>query len=787
MCDLKSIPILIIMLLISQTTHSQSVNFVTNDNDSGPGSFRLAMMEAASGDTIRFTGDIDTIRLTSGELLINKTLVIAGNPGRTCILRSDTTIHFRIFNIASPESIRVELIDLCISSGKAPDGYNPDIHGQPGGGISIADSIHEIVLKGCVLKGNMSGNGYRKYVANKSGNGGNGGGIYSLSKLTLENCVLGQNHCGSGAEGWSGGEWDSQSGGNGGSGGGIFCLNNLELTGCTFTQNKSGDGGEAIGGTYSAGGDGGSGGSAGAIYCMNREVLIMNTSFENNNSGKGGDASNYQTYCKAGGAGGGGALVLVNCSSQLTNANLIGNFTGRGAGGFGNPSGSPSGGGPGGAVFAQGGQLICSSCTVNYNYTGTGSGSGSEYDIENFSGSGHGAGMYIDTSLFFIQNSSFTGNYTLKGANIGYFVSGGSGGNGGGIYVNRSASPSMITNCLFQENHTGDGITIGNQFEHGVLSGANGGHGGGIYIRKSTPVLLIIGCVFKSNYCGNSVIPSDMAGQPYFYLFPDGGSGGAVCNAGSNVQIINSTIAGNYCGTATIYTGDSLNLVPADSVRGKGGGLYGVNEVINSIIAENSIGNEFPNELEGTGNVNYSMITNDTLAEFSGIGNLLNVTPGFLNFPADLSLAQNSIAINHGSPDTTGLFLPETDMAGNPRIYGDRIDMGAYEFQGEPNWEEIDSFSNDKVCFSVFPNPFAESTIIRITGLDQEALKFSVYSIEGRKVFLKNFGNTGNDPLEINWNGTDLQNNALPPGIYFLELTSGNTRMTAKVVKSSGK
>jgi hypothetical protein len=274
---------LLVLFFISDAVFPQSVLVVMSGQDSGPGSLRQAILEATGGDTIRFSGDIDTIGLSSGELFIDKSLVVEGNTGRTCIIRSDTTLHFRIFRIASPESIRVELINLCISSGKAPDGNNPDIHGQPGGGISIADSIHEIVLKGCVLKGNMSGNGYRKIIVNKAGNGGNGGGIYSLSKLTLENCVLEQNRCGSGAEGWSGGEWDSQSGGNGGSGGGIFCLNNLELTGCTFTQNKSGDGGEAIGGTHSAGGDGGTGGSAGAINCMNSAVLIMNTSFENNN------------------------------------------------------------------------------------------------------------------------------------------------------------------------------------------------------------------------------------------------------------------------------------------------------------------------------------------------------------------------------------------------------------------------------------------------------------------------------------------------------------------------
>ena len=50
---------------------------VTNSNDNGPGSLRQAIIDAAPGDTINFdvTG---TISLTTGELLINKSLTIIG-------------------------------------------------------------------------------------------------------------------------------------------------------------------------------------------------------------------------------------------------------------------------------------------------------------------------------------------------------------------------------------------------------------------------------------------------------------------------------------------------------------------------------------------------------------------------------------------------------------------------------------------------------------------------------------------------------------------------------------
>jgi len=61
------------------TSAYANITTVTNTNDSGRGSLRQALADPNDGDTIEFavTG---TIRLTSAELLVNKSITISG-PG----------------------------------------------------------------------------------------------------------------------------------------------------------------------------------------------------------------------------------------------------------------------------------------------------------------------------------------------------------------------------------------------------------------------------------------------------------------------------------------------------------------------------------------------------------------------------------------------------------------------------------------------------------------------------------------------------------------------------------
>lgn len=89
---------------------------VTNINDAGPGSLRLLAELTCEGDTIMFdpSTDGDTIKLSSGELLLSKKLTLLGNNTTNTII--DGTGSSRIFHIPGDDTIRIE--GLTIQNGE---------------------------------------------------------------------------------------------------------------------------------------------------------------------------------------------------------------------------------------------------------------------------------------------------------------------------------------------------------------------------------------------------------------------------------------------------------------------------------------------------------------------------------------------------------------------------------------------------------------------------------------------------------------------------------------------
>lgn len=258
---------------------------VGNTNDAGTDSLRAIMVSVCSGTAITFAPSVrGTINLTSGELLINKSLTITG-PGANLltIQRSPAagTPNFRVFHING--NFNASISGLTIANGFLP--------GNLGGGISNDNG--SLTLDGVTVSGSMADIGAGIYTARAatisnstiSGNtvtgnsaGDGGGGIYNVGgTLNLINSTLSGNVAQIPGGGGQGGGIRNNlgtvsilsttiAGNSADQGGGIYHSNGGGVTfqNSIIAQNTSVNGAD-LNGTFSSGGFNLIGNSTGAI------------------------------------------------------------------------------------------------------------------------------------------------------------------------------------------------------------------------------------------------------------------------------------------------------------------------------------------------------------------------------------------------------------------------------------------------------------------------------------------------------------------------------------------
>jgi hypothetical protein len=292
--------------LLGPAGSAQAALTVANTNDSGPGSLRQAVAEAGPGETINLPAG--TYTLTSGELVISKTVTISGHAA------ADTTIRaggpFAVVQITGP-------LDATISGVTIRDG-NPTGVVVLGGGINSINEAN-LTLRGVAVTNN---------IANTNGGPGAGGGvalgggIYSEGALTLSESSVTDNTASSvGGTGKGGGVP---------LGGGIFASGALTIVNSTVSRNTA----AAMGGAGPANASQ-SGGVAlgGGLYTASESPSsLIGVTFNDNVA----DVS--------GGPGGGGGVVLGGgvfasagpASISFANATVASNVArAQGAGGGG--------------------------------------------------------------------------------------------------------------------------------------------------------------------------------------------------------------------------------------------------------------------------------------------------------------------------------------------------------------------------------------------------------------------------------------------------------------------
>jgi hypothetical protein len=260
---------LLLVALLATHTASAATLTVTTTTDSGVGSLRTALKNARNGDTINFavTG---TISLTSGELLVSKSLNILG-PGAGS-LAVDGNHAFRVFHIAPGTT--VTLAGLSVVNGQ-PIAKPATSRASAAG---IWNDHATLTVNNCIVSGNSaSGDGGGIYndgsgsyngrqpgratltvvnttFSGNSASGNQGGGIFNWANygtgiVTIVNCTFAGNTApfGAGICNWSGGNMtvaNSTLSGNSATGGyseggGILNGSTLNVTGCTFVGNSA--------------------------------------------------------------------------------------------------------------------------------------------------------------------------------------------------------------------------------------------------------------------------------------------------------------------------------------------------------------------------------------------------------------------------------------------------------------------------------------------------------------------------------------------------------------------
>ena len=216
-----------------------------------------------------------------------------------------------------------------------------------------------------------------------------------------------------------------------------------------------------------------------------------------------------------------------------------------------------------------------------------------------------------------------------------------------------------------------------------------------------------------------------------------------IIGTGSELNIYNSILYGNY--PRNIWIGNEIedypNIVNIYNSLVEDGedscfSLYPWDEI--NFVENNLVGDTDPLWID-SGDYPFQLSTGSPC-----------IDAGTLNLPA-------------------GIELPEFDLAGFPRIYGDTIDMGAYEWQGvEAEEDEITPITQTKI--SNYPNPFNPSTTIKLELAESGKIELMIYNIKGQKVKTLMNAYTAKGVFEAIWNGKDSNNKRVSSGEYIAKL-----------------
>lgn len=618
---------------------------VSNSLDAGAGSFRDAIIASNSGDTIYFSPSIDgnTIFLSTGEIIIDKSLVIIGNGTSNTFL--DGSNNSRILHISSAGNVSIENISFS-------NGFSV------GSGGAILSESSDLFLENIVITNSaamISGGALYNSL-----------GYVSVSASAFENNIA------------SGAASDE--------GGGAICndAGNIEIKDNTTFINNTANGASGSGGAV--------------LNDIGGSLSVQSSSFTNNSASRAGGAIednsgstttvellNVTMQLNETGpspGNGGGVHITGAGNMNVTDGNYSSNSAASEGGGLWNGSGVMTVSGAtitmniangadatngGGGIFNNGGTLIVIAGTfIDNNMAPGASGSGggifnelngdltvTNSIITNNSASRAGGGIE--------DNSGAATTIYLKNNDLSNNATGAAPGNGGGLHIT-GAGNAQISGGTVNGNSAsqeGGGLWNGSgtmRVINVMISGneANGNladdGGGGIFNNG--------GILFVQN---NTSITNNSANGT------SGSGGGIFNNIGGSTTIINSVISSNSssragggiednAGNFLVINNSVLDDNLTSSNPGNGGGVHmtgaGNIRVSGSTITNNTASSEGGGLWNGTGVmiVKNSFIDNNIA---SGV-EATNGGGGIFNNGGAVIVEENTIITNNSADGASG-------------------------------------------------------------------------------------------------------------------------------------
>ena len=397
-------------------------------------------------------------------------------------------------------------------------------------------------------------------------------------------------------------------------------------------------------------------------------------------------------------------------------------------------------------------------------------------------------GAILNNGALTIQNCVFTdndSNVTHEDESIDWYVGGAiavsngasinadgclfSGNNGSGVISIQTDASSAFTNCQIVDNPT-----YGVYFYYGSASQVTfenvvfTGNEEGVYFSSDNDSVVFSNCVLASSRYG-LYLSSDKVTVSLFNCELSSNTYGIYAFSGS-LSIDNSRISNNHVGLYSFRAKTNASNIVVDKNTndgGWGGGIYlngGEITLRNATITNNYArygGGVFVQVASAVLNVYNSIIVGNT-ASYSGDDvyksnasssvNAWNVLSSYTEWSSgsnqlthdatqplftdaesgDYTLAEDSQAIDKGNNEYA---TTSVDLAGNARVSGAAVDLGAYEYQPTPSYVQLDAPTNARetskaeTTITVAWNAVANATGYRIAWKNQTASAYSYITV----------------------------------------------------------